>query len=50
LPEEKAAWELVKWISGKEVSRLRTEHGGTPTPSQIDLDFNYIIPLITAKG
>jgi len=37
--KEKAAWELVKWMTGKEVSQLRTEHGGTPTPSRTDLDF-----------
>jgi len=24
---------------GKEVSQLRTERGGTPTPSRVDLDF-----------
>jgi raffinose/stachyose/melibiose transport system substrate-binding protein len=38
--KEAAAWELVKWMTGKEVSQLRTEHGGTPTPSRTDLDFN----------
>jgi len=38
--KEQAAWELVKWMTGKEVSQLRTEHGGTPTPSRTDLDFN----------
>jgi raffinose/stachyose/melibiose transport system substrate-binding protein len=37
---EAAAWELVKYLSGKEVSQLRTEHGGTPTPSRTDLDYN----------
>jgi len=36
---EKLAWELVKWMVGKEVSELRTERGGTPTPSRTDLDF-----------
>jgi raffinose/stachyose/melibiose transport system substrate-binding protein len=38
--KEAAAWELVKWMTGKEVSQLRTEHGGTPTPSRTDLDFS----------
>jgi raffinose/stachyose/melibiose transport system substrate-binding protein len=38
--KEAAAWELVKWMTGKEVSQLRTEHGGTPTPSRTDLDYN----------
>jgi raffinose/stachyose/melibiose transport system substrate-binding protein len=26
-------------MTGKEVSELRTEHGGTPTPSRTDLNF-----------
>jgi len=38
-PREEAAWQLVKWMTGKEVSEIRTEHGGTPTPSRTDLDF-----------
>jgi len=38
-PKEEAAWELVKWMVGKEVSELRTERGGTPTPSRTDLNF-----------
>jgi raffinose/stachyose/melibiose transport system substrate-binding protein len=37
--KEEAAWQLVKWMTGKEVSELRTEHGGTPTPSRTDLNF-----------
>jgi raffinose/stachyose/melibiose transport system substrate-binding protein len=37
--KENAAWELVKWMVGKEVSERRTETGGTPTPSRTDLDF-----------
>jgi raffinose/stachyose/melibiose transport system substrate-binding protein len=37
--KEDAAWRLVKWLSGKEASTLRTEHGGTPTPSRTDLDY-----------
>jgi len=36
---ERLAWELIKWMTGKEVSQLRTERGGTPTPSRTDLDF-----------
>ena len=36
---EDAAWRLIKWMTGKEVSQIRTEHGGTPTPSRVDLDF-----------
>ena len=38
-PREDAAWRLVKYMVGKEVSQLRTERGGTPTPSRTDLDF-----------
>jgi len=38
--KEAAAWELVKWMTGAEVSTIRTEHGGTPIPSRNDLDFN----------
>jgi raffinose/stachyose/melibiose transport system substrate-binding protein len=37
--KEAAAWNLIKWMTGKEVSQLRTERGGTPTPSRTDLDF-----------
>jgi raffinose/stachyose/melibiose transport system substrate-binding protein len=36
---EHYAWELVKWMTGREVSQLRTERGGTPTPSRTDLNF-----------
>jgi raffinose/stachyose/melibiose transport system substrate-binding protein len=39
---ETAVWELVKWLTGKEVSQLRTEHGGTPIPSRVDLDYNVM--------
>jgi raffinose/stachyose/melibiose transport system substrate-binding protein len=37
--KERLAWELVKWMTGREVSQLRTERGGTPTPSRTDLNF-----------
>jgi len=37
--KENAAWEFIKYFTGKEVSELRTEHGGTPTPSRTDLNF-----------
>jgi raffinose/stachyose/melibiose transport system substrate-binding protein len=37
--KEDAAWRLVKWMTGKETSNLRVEHGGTPTPSRTDLNF-----------
>jgi raffinose/stachyose/melibiose transport system substrate-binding protein len=38
-PREDAAWRLIKWMVGQEVSQLRTERGGTPTPSRVDLNF-----------
>jgi len=37
--KERLAWELVKYMTGKEVSQLRTQRGGTPTPSRTDIDF-----------
>jgi raffinose/stachyose/melibiose transport system substrate-binding protein len=37
--KEAAAWALVKYMTGKDVSQLRTERGGTPTPSRTDLNF-----------
>ncbi|MCL2808683.1 MAG: extracellular solute-binding protein [Treponema sp.] len=50
--KEAAAWELVKWLLGKEVSTNRTENGGTPTPSRTDLDFGSmdLQPLSIAVG
>lgn len=36
---EDAAWRLLKFLVGKEVSERRTETGGTPTPSRVDLNF-----------
>jgi len=50
--KERLAWELVKYLTGKEVSQLRTEHGGTPTPSRTDLDFNAmrLEPMQRAVG
>jgi len=37
--KERYAWELIKFLVGKEVSERRTETGGTPTPSRTDLNF-----------
>jgi raffinose/stachyose/melibiose transport system substrate-binding protein len=50
--KEDAAWKLIKWMTGKEVSELRTEHGGTPTPSRTDLNFAamQLEPLQRAIG
>jgi raffinose/stachyose/melibiose transport system substrate-binding protein len=51
-PKEDAAWRLLKYMVGKEVSQLRTERGGTPTPSRTDLDFGAmkLEPLQKAIG
>jgi len=51
-PKEEAAWQLVKWMVGKEVSQTRTENGGTPTPSRTDLDFGAmnLAPMQKAIG
>jgi raffinose/stachyose/melibiose transport system substrate-binding protein len=50
--KEDAAWKLIKWMTGKEVSQLRTEHGWTPTPSRTDLNFAsmQLEPLQKAIG
>jgi len=49
---ERLAWELVKFMTGKEVSELRTERGGTPTPSRTDLNFGAmkLEPMQKAVG
>ena len=36
--KETAAWELIKYMTGREVSQLRTQRGGTPTPSRTDIN------------
>jgi raffinose/stachyose/melibiose transport system substrate-binding protein len=33
-----AAWELVKWLTGREVQTFRINSGGFAVPSRIDLD------------
>jgi len=37
--KERLAWELIKFMTGREVSQRRTATGGTPTPSRVDLNF-----------
>jgi raffinose/stachyose/melibiose transport system substrate-binding protein len=51
-PKEEAAWKLVKWMTGKEVSQERTENGGTPAPSRTDLNFGAmnLAPMQKAVG
>jgi raffinose/stachyose/melibiose transport system substrate-binding protein len=37
-----AAWELVKWLVGKEVLTYRLSTGGLPSPSRLDIDFTTL--------
>jgi raffinose/stachyose/melibiose transport system substrate-binding protein len=41
-PEERAAWRLVQWLSGKETQILLLEAGEIGTPSRIDIDENSL--------
>ena len=34
-----AAWELVKWLVGKDVLTYRLSTGGLPSPSRLDIDY-----------
>jgi raffinose/stachyose/melibiose transport system substrate-binding protein len=36
--EERAAWRLVQWLSGRETQAWLLESGGITTPSRVDLD------------
>ncbi|MDR2448103.1 MAG: extracellular solute-binding protein [Treponema sp.] len=36
--QEAAAWELVKWLAGKEVQTWQVKTGGVSTPSRLDVD------------
>ena len=38
-PKLEAAWELVKWLSGKEMLTYKLATGGLPTPSRTDIDY-----------
>jgi len=38
-PKLEAAWELVKWLVGKEVQTYRLSTGGLATPSRTDIDY-----------
>jgi raffinose/stachyose/melibiose transport system substrate-binding protein len=50
--KEDAAWRLIKWLTGKEVSALRIEHGSTQTPSRTDLNLSTmnLEPMQKASG
>lgn len=38
-PKLEAAWELVKWLVGKDVLTYRLTTGGLPSPSRTDIDY-----------
>lgn len=46
--KEKAAWELLKWLNGKEAQTLRLETGGT-TPSRVDVTSDNLEPLVRER-
>jgi raffinose/stachyose/melibiose transport system substrate-binding protein len=37
-PEERAAWKLIKWLSGREVQSWLLESGRILTPTRLDID------------
>ena len=41
-PRLEAAWELVKWLVGREVLTYRLSTGGLPTPSRLDIDYDSL--------
>lgn len=47
-----AAWELVKWLVGKDVLTYRLSTGGLPSPSRTDIDYASLDlePLQVAIG
>lgn len=45
---EAAAWELIKWLQGPEVQKLRLETGGT-IPSRIDVTSDQLEPLVNER-
>lgn len=47
-PKEAAAWELIKWLQGPEVQKLRLETAGT-IPSRIDVTSENLEPLVLER-
>jgi raffinose/stachyose/melibiose transport system substrate-binding protein len=41
-PREKAAWRLVKWLSGKEVETWLLETGAIMTPTRTDIEIDSL--------
>ncbi|GHV85225.1 hypothetical protein AGMMS50230_08330 [Spirochaetia bacterium] len=50
--KEKAAWELIKWLSGREVQSWLLETGGIATPTRTDIDVSSLKlePMQAAVG
>ena len=46
--KEAAAWELIKWLQGPEVQKMRLETAGT-IPSRIDVTSDNIEPLVVER-
>ena len=46
--KEAAAWELIKWLQGPEVQKLRLETGGT-IPSRVDVTSDQLEPLVIER-
>lgn len=46
--KEAAAWELLKWLNGKEAQTLRLETAGT-TPSRVDVTSDNLEPLVQER-
>jgi raffinose/stachyose/melibiose transport system substrate-binding protein len=40
--QEAAAWDLVKWLAGKEVQTWQVKTGGISTPSRTDVDISSL--------
>ncbi len=46
--KEAAAWELIKWLQGPEVQKMRLETAGT-IPSRVDVTSDNIEPLVVER-
>lgn len=46
--KEAAAWELIKWLQGPEVQKLRLETAGT-IPSRVDVTSDKLEPLVLER-
>lgn len=46
--KEAAAWELIKWLQGPEVQKMRLETAGT-IPSRIDVTSDKLEPLVLER-